>query len=547
MPDVHAVHRRPGRLLREHTYPPYLAYEDVTVAPGTKPIYLYLRLSKYHRDGADAVERQRLDLQRLLHGEGLWTIMGEYIDNDSASASAVKTRRGWRALNSDIESGAVRAVAFWKLDRTNRIASQIIEWLGWCLNGGVELVSHQDSPSELNNASAGAKLATGLKALFAEIETDTMSTRQKAAKAHAAEAGFHHGGSVPFGWKIGPKAVDEHGRSGTRLVPHDIEFAALQEAVQLTLAGRSLSEIAHYWADHYGIVTAQGRHLYEGNISRYLRSPRMVGYRMRNVPEHQRGVQLNLMDYIVRDTHGEPVISQERVCDVATWHRVQRSLMDRSTARVRKAWGDNGIEWILTTILRCPSCGRSLYGADQSKRTRAGVSYQRRVYLCRTNARVAKGVCTGGVSIHADDSEAYVFAWLEEYLTTDRLSRARAELVAKRGDAPEGRLLRELDEARVERDELLAKQGSTEFTGAMVTVLLGMLSNATQRIEKLERQLESPAGGDLPTETGGELLQRWPAMSLSQKRTAIRQTIDRIEVAPGRMPAAERLTVIPKF
>ena len=38
------------------------AYESATVLPGTKPIWLYLRLSKYHTDGADAIERQRIDL-----------------------------------------------------------------------------------------------------------------------------------------------------------------------------------------------------------------------------------------------------------------------------------------------------------------------------------------------------------------------------------------------------------------------------------------------------------------------------------------------------
>lgn len=31
--------------------------------------------------------------------------MGEYIDNDSSNKSAVKTRKGWRQLNQDIQVG----------------------------------------------------------------------------------------------------------------------------------------------------------------------------------------------------------------------------------------------------------------------------------------------------------------------------------------------------------------------------------------------------------------------------------------------------------
>src|SRR6266511_2726139 len=86
--------RRPRRLTRAVSYPAFRGYDGVVVAPETRPIYLYLRLSKYHKDGQDAIERQRIDLTRKLAAEGCWTVVGEYIDNDSASASAVRTRKG---------------------------------------------------------------------------------------------------------------------------------------------------------------------------------------------------------------------------------------------------------------------------------------------------------------------------------------------------------------------------------------------------------------------------------------------------------------------
>lgn len=109
-------------------------------------------------------------------------VLGEYGDNDSAGASALRNRKRWRQLNQD--PGRVPAVAFWKLDRANRIASQCIEWIGRCREAGVYLFSHQDSDQEPNTATAGAKLITGIKALLAEVETDSMSERQLAAKRH---------------------------------------------------------------------------------------------------------------------------------------------------------------------------------------------------------------------------------------------------------------------------------------------------------------------------------------------------------------------------
>ena len=114
---------RPGRSRRSVVYPAFTRTGPDEPLPGTKPIYLYLRLSKYHKDKADAIERQRLDLTRKLAAEGGWTVMGEYIDNDSASKSAARTRKGWRQLNHDIRAERVPALAFWKLDRNNRIAA----------------------------------------------------------------------------------------------------------------------------------------------------------------------------------------------------------------------------------------------------------------------------------------------------------------------------------------------------------------------------------------------------------------------------------------
>ncbi|TFE28825.1 hypothetical protein E0F15_14070 [Frankia sp. B2] len=74
--EEHPFLRRPGRRTRAVVYPPFRSY-GVEVRSGTRPIWLYLRLSKYHRDGADAIERHRIDLTRLLAGHvGRWKIAG---------------------------------------------------------------------------------------------------------------------------------------------------------------------------------------------------------------------------------------------------------------------------------------------------------------------------------------------------------------------------------------------------------------------------------------------------------------------------------------
>ncbi|SDP27362.1 Site-specific DNA recombinase [Nakamurella panacisegetis] len=511
---------------------------------GSRPICLYLRLSKYHKDGQDAIERQRIDLTRKLAAEGGWTVMGEYVDNDSASASAVRTRKGWHALNVDIDAGRVTAVAFWKLDRTNRVASRCIEWIGQCQTRGVTLVSHQDASDELNTATAGAKLITGIKALLAEVETDTMSERQRAAKAHAAEAGFHHGGRRPFGWMPGHRETDALGRSGVRLVPHPVEFAALQAAVPMVLAGSGLMSVSRHWMDEFGITTAAGMPMYEASVYRALISPRMVGYRMRQVPEHQRGVQIDLLNHIARDQSGEPVIGQEPVCDRLTWMRMLRALQAASTSQTRRPWGSH--EWLLTGLMFC-QCGNRLYGHQKNYKHADGSNVRTYVYRCHANLRNGAGTCAKAVAVQADRAEAFVEGWLFAYLSDERLAKARAEAAAARqASNPNNGLVTDLDTARAERDALLSQQGSREYKGAMVSVLVGLLAEVQARIDKLEGRLDAVQIDDLPVILQADLASRWPDMDLGQRRRLLARVIERIDAQPGRGPVADRLSVSPR-
>lgn len=520
---------------RTQTWPPFRSY-GVPVAPGTEPIYLYLGLSKYHKDGADAIDRQRIDLTRKLGREGGWTIMGEYVDNDSASVSAARNRRGWQALNAAIDRGEATAVAFWKLDRTNRVATKIIEWLGICRTNGVTLRSHEDSDDELNTASANAKLITGIKSIFAEIETDTMSTRQKASKQHLAEAGFVHGGATPFGWQTDPAPVaDDLGRRGKRLVPHPIEFPALQEAVTMVLDGASLADVARYWHHDLGIMTREGDPIPAGNVRRYLASPRLMGYRMRQVPEHKRGVKINLLDHIARDAAGEPVIAQEPVCDRVTWTRLQQILTDRRTANLRGPWKR---EWLLTGLFHCQTCGQRMQA--KLKKNRSGETVG--IYVCGDGRNGRTKICGRRAAILQSKAETFVLGEIAARLSPERLAAWEALADESAPGSRASNVAYALEEAKAELAELLAQQGTDRWKGAKVAILAGMIADASDRVDKLETDLDAVRATDSVL-AGDVLLERWPDMSLNEKRALLRKVITKIEIRPGREPAAERIRV----
>lgn len=518
-------------------YPARVAY-DTPLRPGTAPLWLYLRLSKYHAtvDGADAIERHRLDLTRML-SQGAFTVVGEFCDNESASAYSSRQRKGWQALNDGIDSGEVNAVAFYALNRVSRTVVEHIQWLDHCRDKGVKLISYTDSEDELTRATGAAKMVSGVKALVSEIESDTASERQLASKAHIAEAGFFHGGTVPLGWQRGPREVDQFGRSGTRLVPHPVEFPALQAAVAWALEGDSMATIARRWLDEFGISSADGRAIYQASVLRALRSPRLMGYRLRQVPEFERGKKINLLDYIVRDREGEPVISQKPVCDKVTWARLQAVLSQRSNIATRRPWGSH--EWLLSGLLICTLCDARMYG--HQKVTRQGVKSF--AYRCNSSRTRGVGTCPG-MGISGPNVEAYVLGWMVEHLSPERLLEA-AERLARQQVGIDPREAA-LADARAERDLLLARQQAGEFRGPLLGTMLDLLADAQGRIDSLEGHAVeddlSPFGM-----TGADLLESWPDLGIERRRHIVRRVVKRIEVTKGNGPVETRLNVIPTW
>lgn len=508
--------------------------------PGTRPVFLYLRLSRAHGDGRDAIERQRLDLTGKLAAEGGWTVMGEYVDRDSASAYARTQRAGWRALNAGIASGRVRAVAFWKLDRTLRIASRCLEWVTSCQQQGVTLLSHQDSTDELNSVTAAAKLSTGVKALLAEAETDTMSERQRAAKRHAAQAGFINGGRRPFGWQPGQRVTDSAGRTGRRLEPHPVEHLALKDAAALVLAGAGLRGVAVHWQTRYGITGIEGGLVSEQKVRAALISPRMVGYRQHQLPPHRRGVSVDPLDHIARTPDGEPVIGQEPVCDLATWHRIQAALRSRSTG-ARNGWGTRA--WLLTGLLRCP-CGSPLVGVAQPQKPDAdGHRVVRYVYRCKANRRHGADTCAGGASITAPLAEQHVIDWLFEFFSSDRLDAHMRKVESANVEAV-ARIDRELAESSEELDALRVRASSLIVGSELHQIVAGMIAHAQERIanlhdERVALTIEHPS----PL-THEQIVAVWPTLNNESRRTVLRQLIHHIDLAPGRRHPAERLNIV---
>lgn len=537
---------RPAAAPRINRWEPFIELAT-ECKPGTEPMYMYARRSNRHNDSGDAIARQMLNMQDRFKPETGYTVMGAFVDNDSASKSAVEnddTRSGWALLNEQIEDGTVRNIVVDKLDRIYRYTRKQLEWVENNQKRGVKMFSLKD-PAVIFEDSPMGHVALSVLASMAQGETMTMSTRQLDSKKHAAEAGFNHGGTRPFGWMPDPvgRVVDpETGRSGQRMVKHPVEFDALRDAVQLILDGASLADIARHWTKEYGITTASGRDVYGATVRRCLRSPRLMGYRMRMVPEHQRGVTINLLDYIARDENAKPVKAYPPVCDRRTWDRVQKAMDAGKNTGTRKPWGSN--EWLLTGLLICSSCGGQMSGLDKQWRGAKGDVRKARAYRCIMNQRHGTGSCAEPVSIIADPLEEFVLYWVEGYLgREDRLAQAR-QAERERIDDPAAR--EELADALLELEALRAEQGSEKYKGAAVVALVQMIGDVSERVSTLEAQVVDAPVANIDADNGATFMTRWKTWDLGKKRSQLGVIIDHVTIAPGKGLPENRATITPR-
>jgi hypothetical protein len=271
-----------------------------------------------------------------------------------------------------------------------------------------------------------------------------------------------------------------------------------------------------------------------------LISPRLAGYRLQQLPPYRRGERVDVMAHIARTPDGEPVVSQEPVCDLETWHRVQEALRSRGTG-ARTGWGSRA--WLLTGLLVCP-CGNFLHGVAQPQKPDAnGNRPTRYVYRCKANRRYGAGTCTGGASITAPAAEQHVVDWLFDYFSRARLGdyyeQARHARVAstERVDADLAMANEEL--------ETLRYRAAREPRGTELgQIVLGMIVTTEERVAALQEERFALTAGQPEPLTHEQLVAAWPGLNNESRRMVLRQVIHHIELSPGRGGPAERIRIV---
>jgi site-specific DNA recombinase len=326
------------------------------VEPDMTKVLIYARLSVSTEESV-SISRQIEACQQYAASRG-WEVIGEPFVDDGVSASKVKpeARPGWRSLLAAVEQEKPHAVIVWKVDR---LARRVLDFLNAdnALRefGGSGIVCVAD-PIDMTTPQ-GRAFATVL-AVFAELEAESIAARVKDARRALLKAGRRGGGRPPYGWTNVPNPDGP----GIVLAQDPATIGYVAEAAERALRGDSLYSITT-WLNESGapLRPHKGRkhnRWNEAGVEVILRNPVLAGL----VP-YAPGRKVNEAQdpwAVLRDEDGVPVVDESvAVLSVAD----RRRLLDTLDARLRPGSRprQGKTPTLLSSLLRCGSCGRTLH------------------------------------------------------------------------------------------------------------------------------------------------------------------------------------------
>ena len=149
---------------------------------------------------------------------------------DEGASGKNLEREGVKKLLNLVESGKVKAVIVYKLDRLSR---KTLDTLGLIEMFGDRGIAFHSISEKVDTKNAMGKFFFTIISALAQMERDLIAERTKDALKHKRQKG-EWSGRIPFGFRI----------KDNRLVEDPDQIKVIQKAKRLRRSGKSLREIS---------------------------------------------------------------------------------------------------------------------------------------------------------------------------------------------------------------------------------------------------------------------------------------------------------------
>ena len=466
---------------------------------------IYCRISLDRAGAGLGVARQQEDCRELAKQLG-WPVADVYVDND-VSAYSGKPRPAWQQLLAHVGSGAVDAVLCWHVDRLTRSPRELEDVIDLADRHGLALAT---VTGDIDLQSPTGRMVARLLGASARYESEHKGERQRRQIQQAAEAGHQvAGGRRPYGYAL------ERGTGRIKATVDPVEGPIVEECARRVLTGESIASITRD-LNQRGVLTSAGNPWNRTTVRRMLCSARISG-RREHIPTHSyEGVRPLVGEIVSTESDWPGIISVEESDRL-------RALLTRPDRRLTTG---GARKHLLSGILHCARCGQPMVG-----RSSRGVLR----YVCNKNPDGGKGAC-GRMYITAAPSDDHIRDLVLRALNSHGMVQR-----LRRRDQPEPDLHTRIRADEDELEALAADHGNGEISRAEWKAarapIAARLDTARERLTSSTQTtaLDGFVG------TYQEMLPRWDASNVSQRRAVVTAALEKVIVHPATVIGRNRV------
>ena len=338
-------------------------------------------------------------------------------------------------MMKDIESkkDGVTFVLVYKLSRFGRNAADILASVKKMKLYGVHLISVQE---RLDSSISTGKIMIAVLSALSEVERDNILIQTQSGRLEKAAQGLYNGGLTPYGYTLDDK------KEKLVVVPEEAEIVKLifDKYANTDYGPSGVAELLNNMGyKKIAKRTHEIEFFTRAFILRVIKNPVYLGHvaygkttTKAKEDDPESSVRIEVDDYVLTKDIHEPIVGQD------VWDAAQKK---RISMKGKKEKKEEEHEYILSGLLKCPQCGRTLYGIPMrnGKKRKDGTPYPvYYAYACRPSisSRKRNGECTfGQISAHKIDNP--VRDILLDLVKSETFGQRMVELAEERLSASE--------------------------------------------------------------------------------------------------------------
>lgn len=439
-------------------------------------VYIYTRVSTAMQVDGFSLDAQKDEIMRYVQYKNMH-IVGEYTD-EGKSGKNIQGRPGFQQMMYDIieKKDGIAFVICFKLSRFGRNTADILNSLKMMKRYGVHLICVKEN---IDSSLDSGKMMISILGAMAEIERDNISVQTMAGRREKARQGGWNGAKPPYGYTLvdGKITILEEEAEHIRLI--------FEKYTQTNLGIRGVAR----WMNLNGykkiVNTHNGKDIFtESFVDKVLTNHTYVG----KIAYGKRKTVLREgsdYEYHTIETDDYPVYEgqHEALIDEETWNSAQ---IKKNTNGGKKVAIDKEHQYIYSALVKCPVCGKSLYGVPmRRKKKKDGTFYPTYYsYAFRSNEHI-NGIKCGYGQISCGIIDNAMCGIIKSIFNAKNFGDTMAQLVDSTLDTEEAE--RELDTAIKAQRQALGLQRKLE---SQLDSLDVMDKHYNRKYESLSRRLD---------------------------------------------------------